>query len=204
MKSDFPSAEAYGHAAWFLMCEPAALRAFAEVEAGPNGAFNDDGTPVVLFERHKFNRHTLGRYLGTKLPSAPKGASWASIAEKGWGGHGPARVQHEKLAFAASLDREAALQSASWGLFQILGENWQQAGFDSLQAFVNAMIRDVDGHLRALVMFIRNNRALLTAVRSKDWPVAAYHFNGPLFKANLYDSKMEAAYAKLRAKGGMQ
>src|SRR5688500_14158988 len=158
------------------MCETAALRAVAEVEAGPDGGFNDDGTPVVLFERHKFDRLTNGRFRGKRVPGLP--ATVASISEPSWGGYGPKAAQHKKLDFAAALDREAALKSASWGLFQILGENYAAAGFDSLQAFVNAMIRDVDGHLRALTMFIRSNRELLTSLRSRDWAVFAYNYNG--------------------------
>lgn len=200
MKADFPTAEAYGHAAWFLMCEPAALRAVAQVEAGPDGGFNDDGTPVVLFERHKFDRHTDGRYRGTRLPGfkrPPEGPDWTIISDPRWGGYGPKRVQHVKLDFAAQLDRRAALMSASWGLFQILGENYSAAGFDTLQAFVNAMIRDVDGHLRALTMLIRNNRELLTSLRSRDWAVFAYNFNGPLFRQNAWHTKMAAAYQVL-------
>ena len=194
MKADHPTPESFGHAAWFLMCEARALRAVATVEAGPDGAFNDDGTPVVLFERHKFDRHTKGRFRGARLPGAH--AAWSDISNPKWGGHGPKSAQHLKLDYASGLDRDAALKSASWGLFQILGENYAAAGFDSLQAFVNAMVRDVDGHLRALVMFIRNDRRLLTSLRSRDWAVFAHAYNGPQFKVNAYDSKMAEAYKK--------
>ena len=199
MKDDFPSREAFEHAAWFLMCESRALRAVAQVEAGAAGGFNDDGTPVVLFERHKFDGHTKGRFRGRKCPGVP--AAVSVISSPVWDAktYGPTSIQHRKLDFAASLDREAALKSASWGLFQILGENYAVAGFDDLQSFINAMIRDVDGHLRALVMFIRHNRALLTAVRSRDWPIVALHYNGRRFKENQYDTKMAVAYAKLPA-----
>jgi hypothetical protein len=196
-KADFPTLEAYRHAAWFLMVEARALRAVAEVEAGPDGGFNDDGTPVVLFERAKFDHHTKGAFRGRKLPGAK--AEWALISWPTWGGYGPKAAQHEKLAFAASLDRDAALKSASWGLFQILGENHVAAGFPDLQGFVNAMIRDVDGHLRALVMFIRNNPKILYAIRAKDWPIVAYNYNGPKFKENHWDTKLAQAYERLPA-----
>jgi hypothetical protein len=195
VKDDHPSPEAYGHAAWFLMCEARALRAVATVEAGPHGGFNDDGTPVILFERHKFERHTGGRFHGARMPSGK--AEWNLISWTVWGGYGPTSVQHEKLAFAATLDRDAALKSASWGLFQILGENHAAAGFPDLQGFINAMYRDVDGHLRALVMFIRSNPKLLYAIRARDWPVVAYNYNGPKFRENRWDTKMADAYARL-------
>jgi len=169
------------------------------VEAGPAGGFNDDGTPVVLFERHKFDKHTKGRFRGRKCPGVPDAV--AVISSPVWDRktYGSTSIQHTKLAFAATLDREAALKSASWGLFQILGENYAVAGYDDLQSFINAMIRDVDGHLRALIMFIRHNRGLLTAVRSKDFPMVAFHFNGERFKENQWDTKIATAYAKLPA-----
>lgn len=195
MKDDFPSPEAYAHAAWFLACEAAALRAVATVEAGAAGAFNDDGTPVVLFERHKFERHTGGRFHGATLPNGK--ADWSLISWPTWGGYGPSSIQHAKLAHAVTLDREAALKSASFGLFQILGENYAAAGFPVLQDFVNAMYLDVDEHLRALVMFIRSNPRLHQAIRARDWPVVAFNYNGPRFMENRWDSKMQAAYERL-------
>jgi len=197
VKADFPTPEAFEHAAWFLMCEANALRAVAVVEAGPLGGFNDDGTPVILFERHKFDAWTKGQFRGRRVPGLPDAVSVISSPVRDRKTYGASSIQHTKLAFAATLDREAALKSASWGLFQILGENHLAAGFPELQDFINAMVRDVDGHLRALVMFIRNNRRLLTAVRSRDWPIVALHYNGPKFKENQYDTKMATAYEKL-------
>jgi hypothetical protein len=196
-KTDHPSPESYAHAAWFLSCEVAALRAVATVEAGPLGAFNDDGTPVILFERHKFEKHTQGRFHGARLPNS--NAEWSLISWPTWGGYGPTSVQHAKLARAVALDRDAALKSASWGLFQILGENHAAAGFPDLQGFINAMYGDVDEHLRALVMFVRGNPRLHQALKARDWPVVAYHYNGPKFLENKWDSKMADAYARLTA-----
>jgi hypothetical protein len=195
VKDDQPSPESYGHAAWFLSCEAAALRAVGSVEAGQLGAFNDDGTPVILFERHKFEKHTNGRFHGERLPNT--NAEWGVISWPTWGGYGPTSVQHAKLAYAVTLDRVAALKSASWGLFQILGENYAAAGFADLQGFINAMYRDVDEHLRALVMFIRNTPRLHQALKARDWPIVAFHYNGPKFVENRWDSKMAAAYERL-------
>lgn len=195
MKDDHPSPQSYAHAAWFLACDAAALRALAAVEAGAAGAFNDDGTPVILFERAKFEKHTAGKFHGQRLPNSP--TEWSLVSWPAWGGYGPTSVQHDKLAFAVTLDRVAALKSASWGLFQILGENYAAAGFHDLQSFVNAMYRDVDEHLRALVMFIRSNPRLLQALKARDWTVVAFNYNGPKFMENRYDAKMAAAYARL-------
>lgn len=191
-KADFPSPEAFGHAAWLLRCEVAAIRAFATVEAGGEGAFFDSGEPVILFERHHFYKFAP-RYKGALVPGVT--GDWKRICEPTPGGYGPSSKQHLRLQAAAALDREAALKSASWGLFQIMGSNHAACGYPNLQRFITAMYREVDDHLRAFVMFIRHNETLTDALRAKDWATAARLYNGPMFARNKYDQKMATAYA---------
>lgn len=188
MKPDQPTDEAYAHASWMLLCEARAMRAFAAVEAGRFGAFLDDDRPVILFERHKFDQFTDHRFRSHLFNGQP-------ISDPTPGGYGAAGVyQHEKLGFAAELDHEAALESCSWGLFQIMGFNHERAGFPDLQRFINAMYRSVDDHLRALVLFIRFDQHLVDAIRKRDWAMVAFLYNGPNYAVNHYDKKMEAAY----------
>lgn len=195
-KADHPSAGDYTCASWLLLCEPAALRAVGEVEAGPEGAFLATGEPVILFERHLFNRLTKGRFRGAKVPNAPTGATWSVISWPERGGYGPTSVQHRRLAAAVLLDRQAALSSASWGLFQILGSNYRAAGYSTVQRFVTAAYRSAADHLRALTMFIRADERLVDAVRGHDWETFARIYNGPAFRENQYDVRLAAAYRK--------
>lgn len=196
IKADRPLALSYAHAAWFLLVEPAALEAVGEVEAGPYGAFLDDGRPVLLYERHIFHRLTNGRFAGAIAPGDfPREVSELSLPTAG--GYGAVSIQHDKLAAAAKLDRDAALKACSWGCFQILGLNHAEAGFPNLQRFVNAMYRSADDHLRALVMFLRHDERLVDALRGHDWAEFASRYNGPQFARNKYDVKLAAAYARL-------
>ena len=195
MKQDYPSDESYKAAAWMLMVEPRAMEAVAQVEAGAYGAFLDSGEPVILFERHKFDKWTGGRYRDKRVPNTANG--WGIISSPIPGGYGPVSVQHQRLAFASTLNRDAALKSTSWGLFQILGENHEAAGYPWLQRFINAMYRDVDDHLRAFVMFIRHDYRMVDALRAKDWAEFARLYNGPAYARNRYDEKMAAAYIEL-------
>lgn len=195
-KADRPPVESYTAAAWLLMCDPAAIRAVAEVEAGPHGAFLDDGSPVILYERHKFHELTRGRFSGELLPGVADDI--ASLSSPNWGGYGPLSIQHKKLQAAERLDRHAALKSCSWGLFQILGLNHVAAGYPELQRFVNAMFRSVDDHLRAFCMFIRNNSRLVDSLRDRDWASFARTYNGPLYAHHEYDARMAAAYSRVR------
>lgn len=163
------------------------MKAIAVVEAGPQGAFLQDGRPVILFERHLFHRLTDGRF-----------DSDSDISDARPGGYGAGGAwQHERLKSAALLDREAALKSCSWGLFQILGRNHEEAGFPILQRFINAMYRSADDHLRALVMFIRHDDRLVDAIRTKDWTSFARVYNGPAYAVHRYDGRIETAYLNL-------
>lgn len=202
MKQDYPTPEDFIFAAWLLKCEPEAIQAVAEVEAGPYGAFLQDEEgepPVILYERHYFHRLTAGRHGGMRadlgIEFQKKNQDILSLAKPG--GYGPVSIQHDKLKAAAVLNRDAALKSCSWGLFQIMGANHVAAGYPDIQRFVNAMYRSVQDHLRAFTMFIRHDSRLVDSIRSRDWLGFARVYNGP--RQNGYDKKMEGAYKRLTA-----
>jgi hypothetical protein len=95
-----------------------ALWAVMTVETRGCG-FLRDKKPVILFERHWFRKLTNGKF----------DAIAPDLSNKTPGGYGSVNDQHERLARAIGLDRQAALSSASWGLGQVMGFNDGQAGF---------------------------------------------------------------------------
>lgn len=173
----------FQEAAKALGCEVAVIKAVCEVEA-PRGGFLSSGEPVILFERHIFSRITKGIY--------DRQASDISSPRPGGylGGYG----EHARLGKAIRFAREAALLSASWGRFQIMGFNYAAAGFKSVQEFVNAMYKDERSHLMAFVAFIKNDSRMANALRTKSFTVFARLYNGPNFAINRYDTKLIAAY----------
>lgn len=178
---------AFDSAAKRLGCEPAAVRAVAEVESNGSG-FLADGQVKILFEPHIFSRRTGGRFDKSHPDiSYPK---W-DRARYGAGG----QHQHNKLQRAAALDRDAAIESASWGAFQIMGFNWKVCGYGSLQAFINDVSLSADGQLRAFVGYCIG-RGLADELQRKDWVGFASAYNGPGYAANQYDSKLAAAYRR--------
>ncbi|HEY0005210.1 MAG TPA: N-acetylmuramidase family protein [Pyrinomonadaceae bacterium] len=179
--------EDYQQAAEKLNCEVAAIKAVAEVESGPHGAFLPTGEPVILFERHKFSKLTGRKY----------DATHPGISNRTPGGYGPVSQQHARLAEAAALDREAALQSCSWGRFQVMGSNWKTLEYTSLQDFINSMYQGEAGHLDSFVRFVKVNN-LARHLRNKNWAAFALGYNGKTYKKNRYDTKLAAAYAKHR------
>jgi N-acetylmuramidase len=174
-------------AAFILKCDVAAIKAVCQVEA-PKGGFNPDGTPVTLFEGHKFHSFTNGKFTASHPDLSQK--TWnRQFYGKTW------QAEQIRLQRAMALDRDAALKSASWGKFQIMGFNHKQAGFDTVQKFINAMYKGEREHLMAFVSFVHAN-GLADDLARLDWAGFARGYNGPSFAANAYDKKMAAAYSK--------
>jgi hypothetical protein len=171
-----------------LGCEWEAAAAVAEVESGPLGGFGQDGRPVILFERHLFSRKTNSQYDG----------SHPSISNRTPGGY--PRTQAERwaqLEQAYALDPEAALQSASYGRFQVLGQNYPNLGMANAHEYVAKLARSEKDQLEAFEGFVRAN-GLADELQRKDWAGFASRYNGPGYAANAYDTKMAQAYQRLK------
>lgn len=187
----------FERAARELNCEVPAVRAVGEVEAF-SAPFLSTREPVILFERHYFYRLTNGNYTDLRVEGLPYPSS--VISAKSPGGYGRIYDQHKRLAAAVRCNRNAALMSASWGMFQIMGLYHAEAGHATIQSFVNAMYDGADKHLDAFVAVVQH-RGLDRALRSKSWAKFAQGWNGAGYKKNKYDVKMAAAYDKWKLHG---
>jgi hypothetical protein len=153
-----------------LNCEVAVVEAVCDVESGGSG-FLPDGRPKILFEAHAFHNATGGRWdRANPNISSP---AWDRSLYGAGGAH-----QYDRLAEAIALDRNAALQSASWGRFQVMGNNYAAAGFANAEAFVQAMCDREAAHLGAFIGFCRKN-GLVEALQACDWTTFARGYNGP-------------------------
>jgi hypothetical protein len=187
----------FERAAIALNCETCCIKAVAEVEAAGQG-FIADGRPAILYEAHRFHAHTKGAHAGAKdrRGVALSSPSWNRSL---YGATGAA--QHARYEDARALNADAANKACSWGLFQIMGENHKVCGFDTSQAFVDAMwTGGASAHLDAFVGFIKGNK-LDGHLRTKNWASFARGYNGPSYAQNNYDKKMANAYARCKAKG---
>jgi len=171
----------------------AAVRALVEVESRGRG-FLGDGRPKILFERHVMYRRLRDKE-GLALANQMTKLS-PSVVNRSRGGYVGGYGEHERLDLAAHIDRDCALESASWGLFQIMGYHWKALGYPSLQAFINAMYRNEAAHLDAFVRFVKLDPALHQAIRDLDWATVARLYNGPAYAQNNYDTKLAAAYKR--------
>jgi hypothetical protein len=186
--------KAFNDSATLLGVEPATIKAVAEVESSGDG-FLPSGHPKILFEPHKFWQQLKARGID---PTKITGAS--DILYKDWGSkpYGKNSAQPERLERAIKINKDAALSSASWGKFQIMGFNYELAGFATLDAFVAAMHIDEDQHLFAFINFVKSKN-LVDELQRKHWAGFAKVYNGSGYKANKYDEKLAAAYNKFKA-----
>ena len=171
-----------------LGCEAAAIEAVIDVES--RGGFLPDSRPKILFERHVFHRLTNGAF----------SAANPDISSPRPGGYVGGAGEYDRLARAMRLDPEAALKSASWGAFQILGLNFHDAGYGNVEDFCRGMCESADKQLQAFVAFVKANR-FDDELRRRDWAGFARGYNGPAFRENRYDQKLADAYRR-HANGG--
>lgn len=193
--SDGVTAEELNACAQELGVDVPSLLAIKDVESGRYGAFIQEGKPPILFEGHIFWSE-LKKVGKNPADYAKRGnidiiyPSWTKKYYKGGLG------EYERLDRAKKIDEEAALKSASWGMFQILGLNYSACGYGSVRDYVNAMCESAGNQLMALCKFIKSNSAMLNALRSHNWAEFAKRYNGPGYKENQYDTKLAEAYKK--------
>lgn len=184
----------FADAAEALQCDVAAVKAVAEVESRGGGFLSDGNTPVILFEAHIFHRLTKGRHT-IKHPNISSAVWNRALYATGPTFDARGMAEHKRLQEAVALDRDAALQSASWGMFQIMGFNYAQCGAPTVQEFINDMYASEGRQLMAFVRFLQSSN-LVNALRGHDWVTLAKGYNGPGYAANQYDKKLAAAWAK--------
>lgn len=162
------------------------IHAVLDVEASGSG-FDTLGRPKMLFEPHKF----YAALAGTKRAQAVS----LGIAYPNWKRDYP-KDSYPRLFQALAIDETAALKSASWGLGQILGSNYVEAGYQSPQHMLVAFVEMGEAeHLAAMIRFIIANH-LDDELRAHNWAAFARGYNGPKYAENAYHTKLASAFAK--------
>jgi hypothetical protein len=176
----------FQQAATNIGCEVAAIQAVTEVESRGDG-FLASKRPKILFEAHIFSRLTYNCF--DKV--------FPDISSKTWNKklYNGGEEEYPRLIKAMAVDRTCALQSASWGMFQIMGFNYQVCGYASVEEFVQDMFKSESEHLSAFVGYIKKNN-LASNLKDKNWAAFAASYNGPDYAQNAYDTAMATAYKK--------
>ncbi len=177
----------------FIGCDLPALESVLQVETGGSG-FDSQKRPKMLFEPHIF--YARLNTIADKGPlqrAVANGLAYPKQGEKPY----PAD-SYPRLLAAMQIDQEFALQSASWGAPQILGENYTVLGFTSAVAMVTAFIPSEDGQILGMAHFIKA-KLLATPLIQHDWAKFAAGYNGPAYRRNNYDVKLAQAYSHFSA-----
>ena len=183
----------YTGAANALGVDVPAVQAVASVESAGSG-FGPDGLPTIRYELHRFQAKTGRRFHLThphlSQPTLSAGAPY----------HNGKQWREYSMLYSAMLLRyngvsmiEEAIESTSWGRFQIMGENWSALGWPSALAFASDMYVSEANQLSAFVKFVRN-KGLDKALKNHDWAAFARGYNGPLYAVNHYDTNLRQAF----------
>lgn len=151
-----------------------------------------DGRPTILFEPHRFSRATGHRF----------DKSHPRLSSRAWNKSlypGSQARRWEQLLDAVGLDVDAGFASASYGGFQILGENFAVCGAPSPWSFAWRQAQTEGDQLEAFILFVEGN-GLKRALQRGDWAAFAKGYNGTAYRVNRYDERLAQAYARRSAR----
>lgn len=178
----------------------AALRAVIETETAGKG-FDSGGHPIFLFEPHLFYRNVPKQKLATAIRQG--------LAYPRWKGPGsypktPA-LRWQQFQKAVALDETAAIKSASWGLGQILGSEYSEAGYSNPQELLVAFADSELNQIQGMANLIKH-RGLDADMRKFPDMAACRHFalryNGKQYEKNNYHNKLHDAYIRWQKRLG--
>jgi len=183
----------FQQAALKLNVKVAAIKAVQEVETGGRGGFFAVDHPAILFEGHifwnqlkQFGINPNDHVKGNENILYPK---WTREFYKG------GLAEYDRLERAKKIHEEAAICSASWGMFQIMGFNYKVCGCKRISEFAESMHASEGQQLDLFVRFLKGN-GWDKYLRNLDWAEFALHYNGAGYAQNRYDEKLKNAYSK--------
>lgn len=168
--------------------EEAALNAFLITETGGKVPFRADGRMDILCEAHIVYRLNGGIAVpGLSVPKWDRTLYASTLT--GEYDRLRAMIKHPQIG------ETIALQATSWGMGQVLGQNFKLCGYKTVQDFVHALADDAEAHITAVTSFLKA-RNILEPLRKKDWATVARLYNGTAYRENRYDEKLAANYVK--------
>lgn len=169
------------------------------MEAAGRG-YLSDGRVKILFEGHRFWRQLKKAGVSPQkfIAKNPQYKNvlyefWDKTQYKGGAAEWDRMSQAIEICKALELDPILALASASYGSFQIMGENAKLCGYANAHEMVAAY--NAKGEAEQLDSFCRFVKAkkLDDELRAKNWPAFADGYNGTAYRLNKYDAKLDAA-----------
>jgi hypothetical protein len=179
-----------------IKVEPASLLAVAEVESAGQVTALVKGRPEPLI---RWEGHYYDRLVPPSKRAAARKAGLASSTAGAVKNPNSQAARWEIVRKAAAIDRQAALESISIGLGQVMGAHWQKLGFASVDDMVKLARENAAGQIAIMVRYIEKF-GLTDELQRGDFAAFARGYNGPGYKKNAYDRKMAAAYQRYTGK----
>ncbi len=172
------------------------IKAFSIVESGGRSGFNSMNLTIIAFEGHifrKYKKESMIKHIhfcriNTLKKQARNGNKNNEDQVSAW----------DTLAKAYSLDADAAIKACSWGMFQIMGFNYDSCGYKYLDSFLKDMKSNAGKQLNAFLYLCNKNSSLLSAMVNKDFYNMVFNYNGSDF--GDYDVKIRRTYESLEKK----
>ena len=182
-------------AARALNVDLASVKAVNQVESRGTG-FTKTGKIKTLFERHIMFKKLVAKVGQARAQALSQ--MYPTLVNPTAGGYTGGDAELDRLQAAINIDEDCAYESASYGLFQIMGFNCQICGYPNAKAMFDDFLLGERTHLMAFVKFIQADANMWKALRERNWAEFARRYNGPAYAKNQYDTKLAAAYASFK------
>ena len=161
------------------------IKTVKDVESNSKGFIDDTNNPTIRFENHWFDKLTKGKF----KKDYPEITVHYKI--KNYNKKGLEEVKRFDKAFELA-ETEACL-STSWGLFQIMGFNYNLCGYDDVYEFIKDMFISEKNQLRAFLNYITET-GIIKYLKDLKFETFAFAYNGKDYKSNNYDVKLTTIY----------
>ena len=187
----------YATTAKELGIEKEVLMAIASQES-KHASFKAVKQATILFERHKMYRLLIKKG-NTKASVDALSKRYPSIVNEDSGGHND-MTSYDKLKTAKSIDYDCAIQSCSWGKFQVMGFHYANL-YSSPRELEKAMNMCELQQFKYFVLYLKKTNGMVNALKSKNWEEIATLYNGPKWKEKNpeYANNIKRYYNQFKA-----
>lgn len=195
------SREQYNAAAVQLGCEPEMIEAVCAKEVdGKNLTFSQGGRqiPKILYEKHVMWDLLEKANISPRDVLRDNPSLGDVLGQTPYRSYGRYIKQYSKRERAMQIHRDAAFGACSYTGFQIMGYHHAACGYESAEAFGEAMA-DADQHIPAFVAFIRSEK-LEKFLQTRDFEGFAKRYNGPDYWRKGYHIELARIYQRILAR----
>lgn len=169
------------------------LKTVVKVETGGK-TFITTGKPYILFEGHVFWKQLQYKKINpAKYVKCNENILYKKYDKSKYKG---GLAEYNRLNQAIKINEDAAYNSISSGIFQIMGFNHLKCGYPTAKGMFLSMCKSEINQLQIGAYFIYK-RGLTKYLNAHNWSKFAYYYNGPAYKTNNYDVKLEKYYKSL-------